>query len=61
MCGGRPWHSWSRWKVYVWQGRVAPRIALFKLEADQALWPDVTEDRQRRECMRCGLTQDERL
>lgn len=49
-------HDWGKWKAYTWKGRIKAIGILAKYGSPD--WDDVTVERQKRECERCGLTQD---
>jgi len=48
-------HRWSKWEPYKWQGEQFSVSNLTGIRMDSY---EVTEDRQKRHCERCGLTQD---
>lgn len=51
-------HRWSKWERYVWVGKVKYEL-IGKPPAGE--WTDMTENRQKRHCERCGLHQDVKM
>lgn len=47
------WHHWTPWKQYTWTGRVKPPFV--------SRWFESNEERQKRDCLDCGLRQDEEI
>ena len=47
---GKVGHDWGPWEIYDWQGE------WFNYETGQRF--PIAKERQRRQCKRCGFTQD---
>lgn len=55
-------HKWTKWRPYLHQWREYVGTSLFEQMLGDKVKPqavDASEWRQRRECERCGKTQDE--
>ena len=45
-------HKWEKWQPYTWKGFIT-----YRKQPDQPI--SLTEERQKRVCSLCGITQDE--
>lgn len=55
------WHEWTRWENYTWAGKVSPTPLYVGHNIPQEEWPEVTQNRKKRNCLVCGLPQDSRV
>jgi len=55
------WHSWSKWKRYVWKGKIPPALVNMGATIPNEEWYDITQDKEDRQCLRCGTSRDRKV
>ena len=53
-------HKWSKWETFLWVGEIFPS-PMGIMMGDPPIWLPHQEWRQKRDCLRCGFHQEQKI